>query len=195
MSSVSSLSFLFLFLPCSSLSPLLLSPLSLFSLSLGDDTKWPTRVDVSLNLNTSINASMSHKRVMFIPVLFMKKQEKHGKVNPRKQGIQNPRLEYAHTNTVYLKLLRLEAYRKKKSEKNPNTFFHCNCLKRSNSNTINKQSIQLHSEGRKLYTYRIFSRYSEPRSECLSGYTLFAAPSHHEKHTCIILTPFNPTFT
>ena len=34
-SSVSSLSFLFLFLPCSSL----LSLLSLFSLSLGDDTK------------------------------------------------------------------------------------------------------------------------------------------------------------
>ena len=38
-SSVSSLSFLFLFLPCSSLSSLLLSLLSLFSLSLGDDTK------------------------------------------------------------------------------------------------------------------------------------------------------------
>ena len=51
-SSVSSLSFLFLFLPCSSLSSLLLS---LFSLSLGDDTKWPTRVDVSLNLNTIKN--------------------------------------------------------------------------------------------------------------------------------------------
>ena len=30
----------------------LLSLLSLFSLSLGDDTKWPTRVDVSLNPNT-----------------------------------------------------------------------------------------------------------------------------------------------
>ena len=51
-SSVSSLSFLFLFLPCSSLSSLRLSLLSLFSLSLGDDTKWPTRVDVSLNPNT-----------------------------------------------------------------------------------------------------------------------------------------------
>ena len=50
--SVSSLSFLFLFLPCPSLSSLLLSLLSLFSLSLGDDTKWPTRVDVSLNPNT-----------------------------------------------------------------------------------------------------------------------------------------------
>ena len=50
--SVSSLSFLFLFLICHSLSPLLLSLLSLFSLSLGDDTKWPTRVDVSLNPNT-----------------------------------------------------------------------------------------------------------------------------------------------
>ena len=38
-SSVSSLSFLFLFLPCPSLSSLLLFLLSLFSLSLGDDTK------------------------------------------------------------------------------------------------------------------------------------------------------------
>ena len=51
-SSVSHLSFLFLFLPCPSLSSPLLSLLSLFSLSLGDDTKWPTRVDVSLNPNT-----------------------------------------------------------------------------------------------------------------------------------------------
>ena len=40
------------FLPCPSLSSLQLSLLSLFSLSLGDDTKWPTRVDVSLNPNT-----------------------------------------------------------------------------------------------------------------------------------------------
>ena len=38
-SSVSSLPFLFLFLPCPSLSSPLLSLLSLFSLSLGDDTK------------------------------------------------------------------------------------------------------------------------------------------------------------
>ena len=44
------LSFLFLFLLCPS-SPLL-SLLSLFSISLGDNTKWPTRVDMSLNLNT-----------------------------------------------------------------------------------------------------------------------------------------------
>ena len=44
-------SFLFLFCPCSSLSSPL-SLLSLFCLSLGDDTKWPTRVDVSLNTNT-----------------------------------------------------------------------------------------------------------------------------------------------
>ena len=41
----SSLLFIFLFLPCSLLSHLLYSLLSLFSLSLGDDTKWPTRVD------------------------------------------------------------------------------------------------------------------------------------------------------
>ena len=39
-------------LPCPSLSSLLLSLLSLFSLSLGDNTKWPTRVDMSLNPNT-----------------------------------------------------------------------------------------------------------------------------------------------
>ena len=48
-SSVSSLSFLFLFLPSPSLS-------SLLSLSLGEDTKLPTRVEVSLNPNT-INQS------------------------------------------------------------------------------------------------------------------------------------------
>ena len=41
------------FLPCPSISSPLLS---LFSLSLGDDTKWPTRVDVSLIHNT-INRS------------------------------------------------------------------------------------------------------------------------------------------
>ena len=51
-SSISSLSFLFLYLPSPSLSSFLLSLLSLFSLSLGDDTKWPTRVDMSLNPNT-----------------------------------------------------------------------------------------------------------------------------------------------
>ena len=44
--------FLFLFTLCPSLSYPLLSRLSLFSLSQGDDTKWPTRVDVSLNPNT-----------------------------------------------------------------------------------------------------------------------------------------------
>ena len=49
---VSSLSFIFLFLPRPSLSSPLLSLLSLFSLSLGDDTKLPTRVDVLLKPNT-----------------------------------------------------------------------------------------------------------------------------------------------
>ena len=44
-------SFTFFHFPLSSLS-LLLFLLSLFSLSLGDDTKWLTRVDVSLNPNT-----------------------------------------------------------------------------------------------------------------------------------------------
>ena len=51
-SSVFSLSFIFLFLPCPSLSSPMLSLLSLFSFSLGDDTKWSTRVDVSLKPNT-----------------------------------------------------------------------------------------------------------------------------------------------
>ena len=49
---ISSLSFLFLFLPCPSLLPTLLSLLSLFSLFLGDNTKWSTRGDVLLNPNT-----------------------------------------------------------------------------------------------------------------------------------------------
>ena len=52
--------FFFTFIPVPlsflSLSSPLLSLLSLFSLSLGDDTKWPTRVDMSLNPN-SINSN------------------------------------------------------------------------------------------------------------------------------------------
>ena len=55
-----SLSFLFLFLTCPSLSSPLLSFLSLFFLSLGDSTKWPKRVDVTLNPNI-INQSVSQK--------------------------------------------------------------------------------------------------------------------------------------
>ena len=41
----------------------LLSLLYLFSLSLGDDTKWPTRVDVSLCPNTINVSSVGIKRV------------------------------------------------------------------------------------------------------------------------------------
>ena len=51
--SVPSLYFIFLFLLCPFLSFPLPSRLSLFSLSLGDDTKWPSRADVSLNPNTT----------------------------------------------------------------------------------------------------------------------------------------------
>ena len=51
--SLSSLSFLSLFLPCPSLSSPLLP---LFSLCLGDDTKWPTRVGVSVNPTQSIKS-------------------------------------------------------------------------------------------------------------------------------------------
>ena len=56
-SSVSSFSFPFLFLPCPSLSSPLLALLSLYFLSLGDDTKLPAGVDVSLN-PSSINLSI-----------------------------------------------------------------------------------------------------------------------------------------
>ena len=48
----------FSFLPWPSFSSLPLSLLSLFSLSQGDDTKWPTRVYVSWNPNT-INYNLS----------------------------------------------------------------------------------------------------------------------------------------
>ena len=48
--------FLFFFHPCLFVSSPLLSLLSIFSLSLGDNKKLPTRVDVSLNPNT-INQS------------------------------------------------------------------------------------------------------------------------------------------
>ena len=54
-SSVSLLSFIFLFLSCLFLSFPRLSLLSLFSLSMGDDTKWPSRVDVSLNTQHNQN--------------------------------------------------------------------------------------------------------------------------------------------
>ena len=67
---VSSLSFIFLFLPCPSHSSPLLS---LFSLSQGDDIKWPTRIDVSFNPNTvnlpiptslgGINHDLSNTRI------------------------------------------------------------------------------------------------------------------------------------
>ena len=51
-SSVSSLLFIFLFLPYPSVSSSLLSFLPLFFVSLGQDTKWPARLDVSFNSNT-----------------------------------------------------------------------------------------------------------------------------------------------
>ena len=60
-SSVSLLSLLFLFLPC----PSLLSLLSLFFLSLRDDTKWSTRADVSLNPNTINQKSRCHAHFKF----------------------------------------------------------------------------------------------------------------------------------
>ena len=53
--------FPFIPVPLSSLSPTFISftVSSLFSLSLGDNTKWPTRVDVSLNRNT-INYALAN---------------------------------------------------------------------------------------------------------------------------------------
>ena len=63
-STISSVCLLF---PCPSLSSPLLSLLSVFSFSLGDDTKWPTRVDMSLNPNTnylrSVKWVMSSRKV------------------------------------------------------------------------------------------------------------------------------------
>ena len=58
-SSVSSLSFLVLFLPCPPLSSPLLSLLFPISLFLGDDTKWSTRVDLSLNSQHNQSESKS----------------------------------------------------------------------------------------------------------------------------------------
>ena len=46
------ISFIFLFLPCPSLLSPLQSLLSLFSLAMEDDTKWPTRINVSVNPDT-----------------------------------------------------------------------------------------------------------------------------------------------
>ena len=72
--------FLFLlflhFHSCSSFFPvplfhLLYSLLSLFSLSPGDDTKWPSRVDVSLNPNTI-------KSTKIVPSWYVKKHGLHG---------------------------------------------------------------------------------------------------------------------
>ena len=60
-SSVSSLLFLFLFLPCPSLPSLPLFLLPLFSLSLGEGTKLPTRVDVTLNPSTMNTKVYNHK--------------------------------------------------------------------------------------------------------------------------------------
>ena len=79
--------FLFLlflhFHSCSSFFPvplfhLLYSLLPLFSLSLGDDTKWPSRVDVSLNPNTikcilfcvAVPATCDHECVVYILISF-----------------------------------------------------------------------------------------------------------------------------
>ena len=65
-SSVHSLSFISLFLPYPSISSSLLSLLSLFSLSLEDDTKRPAWADVLLNSNT-INVYVVHMYIdMFI---------------------------------------------------------------------------------------------------------------------------------
>ena len=63
-----------LFLPCPSLISPLLSLLSLFSLSLEDDIKWPTRVDVSLNPSSikknplsSLSLSYISSTISFLP--------------------------------------------------------------------------------------------------------------------------------
>ena len=87
-SSVSSLSFLFFFLSCLSFSSPLLS---LFSLSLRDDTKWPTRVDVSLNSNTikikNVSCHYTHylglcEQILHtMPMLILKVSNNHPQIN------------------------------------------------------------------------------------------------------------------
>ena len=67
-SCVSSLSYIFLFLPCPCLQSPLPSLISLFSLSLGDDTKWNTRVDVSLNTNTNRQTQLPRETASWSPV-------------------------------------------------------------------------------------------------------------------------------
>ena len=51
-----------------------LSLLSLFSLSLGDDTKWPSRVDVSLNPNTIKDKKNVHGDVCIVWLLVNSKR-------------------------------------------------------------------------------------------------------------------------
>ena len=71
--SVSLLSFIFLLLPCPFLSSPLLSLLILFFLALGEDTKWHTRIDVSLNpstINQSINQSIMWTKFTYVWYLY-----------------------------------------------------------------------------------------------------------------------------
>ena len=86
-SSISSLSFLFLFLPCPSISSPLLS---LFSLSLGDNTKWPTRVDVNPQHGLFIaNIFLTHMRNV------------HNERYAFDRGFVSP-FSLAKTNTVFI---------------------------------------------------------------------------------------------
>ena len=65
---------------CPSLSSPLLSLLSHFSLSLDDDTKWPTRVDVSLNTTQSIGQFLA-KECSNILIYLLKDYAWPGKVS------------------------------------------------------------------------------------------------------------------
>ena len=66
-----------LFLPCLSLSSPLLSLLSLFSLSLVDDTKWPTRVDVYFNTNTKKREIIMFWIYLYFFILSWQQSENH----------------------------------------------------------------------------------------------------------------------
>ena len=104
--------FLFLlflhFHSCSSFFPvplfhLLYSLLSLFSLSLGDDTKWPSRVDVSLNPNTiTINQSIRQKCLCFVSGLV--KTDKMSVLNPVSQVFDHLSLKLKIYENIFISL-------------------------------------------------------------------------------------------
>ena len=85
----------FSFLPCPSLSSRLLSLLSLFSPAFsGDDTKWPTRVDISLNPSTIKSLRKIRKTPFFYA--FIRQNIVELSQNKKKSKIQKLLLFFIH---------------------------------------------------------------------------------------------------